>query len=354
MKIENLRVGQVLKNYKELCKILDIKVSTGTSKMAQFKELDRFINYHKEGNKIIIDQIYSRELKKVDNRKLGNNNEQAKCIRYLLLNFLSGYKIKDDEVVGFSKSLLLKKLFMTNDNYVNAKQSRDSYARALNVDTIAVNECLDYVENNSISAIRRAITTLKSQSVLGYKYSYSWVDNNGICHHCDTLEENAIHMAEQEVMEQMNIRNKHKIWQFGRWNEFKHKVKVMLLNEHPSIFHKLDFYYYSFHFNYSIEGIQKHMRYMEQKQGMNFEVAKAGVQELWRESLNKTIENRQTKAYNQVPFGICPDEKINYRKSKDYKPEQTKVKESITNQEYPKIEISEQMKMNLDNIDVPF
>lgn len=355
MKIENLKEGQVLKNYKELCEVLGIEPKTsGKSRKLQEQEIQRYIAYHLEGRKYKIDQIYSKELEKMDKRTLGNNNDQARCIRYLICNMLSGYKIEQDEVIGFSKALLLKKLFMTNDNYVTAKYSRALYAKALEVETMAVNECLDYIENSSISAIRRAIATLKSQSVLGYKYSYSWVDHKGVHNHCTVLEENAIHLMEQEVMAQMRISKKQKIWEYGRWEEFKSRVKNKLLEEYPSLFPKLDYYYYSFHFNYAIEGIQRHMRFMEEKQGMNFEVAKAGVQELWSNSLETTINNRHEKAKEQTPFGNSFKEIENYRKCKKYNQEQTKVKNSIVKLDHPKVELSQQISFNIDNIDVPF
>ena len=354
MRSENLKEGQTFKNYKELCEVLGIEPTTGNGKKAQFKELDKYCKYHKEGNKIIIDQIYSKELEKVDKRKLGNNNDQARCIRYLICNLLSGYKIEEYEVIGFSKALLLKKLFMTNDNYVTAKYSRELYAKALEVETMAVNECLDYIENSSISAIRRAIATLKSQSVLGYKYSYSWVDHKGVHNHCTVLEENAIHLMEQEVMAQMRISKKQKIWEYGRWDEFKSRVKNKLLEEYPSLFPKLDYYYYSFHFNYTMEGIQRHMRFMEQQQGMNFEVAKAGVQELWSNSLETTINNRHEKAKEKTPFGNSFKEIENYRKSEKYNQEQQKVKNSIIKLDHPEVEISKQLSFNIDNMDAPF
>lgn len=58
MKTQNLTEGQVIKNYKELCSMLDVKAEAGNSKKAQLKELERFVNYHKEGNKFVIDEIY--------------------------------------------------------------------------------------------------------------------------------------------------------------------------------------------------------------------------------------------------------------------------------------------------------
>lgn len=73
MDIENLQVGQVLKNYKELCRILKITIKSGYSKICQLKDLNRYISYSKEGNKFIIDEIYDKPKPKVDKRSNGNN-----------------------------------------------------------------------------------------------------------------------------------------------------------------------------------------------------------------------------------------------------------------------------------------
>lgn len=40
MDISSLEVGQIIKNYKELCEILEITPSAGNTKKAQFKELE--------------------------------------------------------------------------------------------------------------------------------------------------------------------------------------------------------------------------------------------------------------------------------------------------------------------------
>ena len=57
MKIENLEKGMVIKNYKELCKMLEIKTTTGEAKQNQLKELAELVEYHKDGNKFVIDNI---------------------------------------------------------------------------------------------------------------------------------------------------------------------------------------------------------------------------------------------------------------------------------------------------------
>jgi hypothetical protein len=69
MKIDKLYVGQVFKNYKELCLVLDIEIKAGmNSKESQFKELSRHCEFEKVGHKIIIKKKYDTPLPKVDRR----------------------------------------------------------------------------------------------------------------------------------------------------------------------------------------------------------------------------------------------------------------------------------------------
>jgi hypothetical protein len=64
----------VVNNYKILCELLDWKVSSNNTKKAQLKELERYVRYHKEGNKYIIDEIFEEPKEKQDNRKNNKGN----------------------------------------------------------------------------------------------------------------------------------------------------------------------------------------------------------------------------------------------------------------------------------------
>lgn len=75
MKTENLYIGQVVKNYKEMCRILGQDVKSGKSKVLQLEDWRRYIEYHKEGNKIVIDVIYDDPIEKIDKRSDGNNSK---------------------------------------------------------------------------------------------------------------------------------------------------------------------------------------------------------------------------------------------------------------------------------------
>ena len=76
--INNLKEGMIIKNYKELCSMLDIPISSSNSKKAQLKELNRYCEYHKEGNKFIIDTIYDIPLEKEDKRQYAIHSKYKK------------------------------------------------------------------------------------------------------------------------------------------------------------------------------------------------------------------------------------------------------------------------------------
>lgn len=111
-----LLVGQVIKNYKILCKLLNEPELNGNSKIAQHKEWERYFSYIKEGQKYIITEIYDSPIPKQDLRSKGNNSEYVQHIELLLLNYLSK---QTDSQADFTNKNLFLLLGMVNQNYTN-------------------------------------------------------------------------------------------------------------------------------------------------------------------------------------------------------------------------------------------
>lgn len=84
-----LEIGMVIKNYKELCKILGQDVKDGKSKKYQLENFKRYFDFEKSGQKFVIIDIYDIPLTKEDRRKLGNNSIYVKYIELILLQYLS-------------------------------------------------------------------------------------------------------------------------------------------------------------------------------------------------------------------------------------------------------------------------
>ena len=113
----NLKIGQVVKNYKELCALLGEEFKQGgDSRKAQLKEFARYFEWEKSGQKFLITDIYDTPLPKEDGR---NKGKYVKCIEIILLNYLSKQK-------GYTYTLSKKKwwelLGMVNRKYDNVSQ----------------------------------------------------------------------------------------------------------------------------------------------------------------------------------------------------------------------------------------
>lgn len=69
--MKKLKKGQTFKNWKEVCAWFDWKNICGTYKQARLKELSSLCEFHKEGNKIIIDEVFENQ-KPIEDGRVGN------------------------------------------------------------------------------------------------------------------------------------------------------------------------------------------------------------------------------------------------------------------------------------------
>lgn len=109
-----LKLGMVIKNYRELCSLLNLPVCTGNQKISQLKELDRYFDYVKEGNKFVITEMYSSPAEKVDKRK--ERGIYTKYIQIILMDMLLNHSEDGFTYVG-TKSDLFLELGMLTDKY---------------------------------------------------------------------------------------------------------------------------------------------------------------------------------------------------------------------------------------------
>lgn len=111
-----LELGMVVKNYREMCIILNEQVCEGNSKKAQLKEWARYFLWEKKGQKFIILDIYDEPLPKDDGRQ--NKNIYVQYIEVILMKILSKQK-NTKEPFYITTNQLWKLLGMINNNYKN-------------------------------------------------------------------------------------------------------------------------------------------------------------------------------------------------------------------------------------------
>ena len=70
------------KNWKEICEAMEWKTTGGTYKKARLKELESMCSYHKNGQQIVIDEIYTKRKDIIDNRGKNKNSHNNKRFNF--------------------------------------------------------------------------------------------------------------------------------------------------------------------------------------------------------------------------------------------------------------------------------
>lgn len=249
MNINNLGKGQIIRNYKELCLLLDIKVEAGNSKKAQLKELERFVKYHKEGNKFIIDEIYSIVKDKVDLRNEGNSSIYGDNIKRLLL-LLMATSVENDEII-LPISILLNKLSMVNVNYSLGRRNQDKLSEVLNIDEKYISEFYDTTHQNLKRTLETNLNQLDRKAILRWetvrmickkvaivKYNELdeiEIDTNKVQYNIKeeysvaTKEQDLLILeAENEILKELKLEDINDVFRCGKADVFYKKVYTIL------------------------------------------------------------------------------------------------------------------------------
>lgn len=175
IKVDNLKIGQVAKNYKELCSILEIKVEAGNSKKSQLKELERFINYHKEGNKFVIDEIFEKIKEKERSKDIILSNINRGNYSKEMFPLVKDFVGINDWDVYFSKSYMMNSLKLKNKNYDMAYQYPQKTSKVISlklnidIDENDIKSILTSMWSISQDKIKSAFENLEK---LNYIHSY--------------------------------------------------------------------------------------------------------------------------------------------------------------------------------------
>lgn len=165
-KIDNLSVGQEIKNYKELCAMLDISTKTGKSKQIQMKKLEEFIKYHKVGNRFIIDEIIRDNVALVDKRIYGNTSKTTVEIGDVILHKLLT-EFKGQEISLTTTELLYRMMFIT-DEYRMLIRDSELYHILTGIDYNYLNSYKLKIGTQLNKKIERALKRLKNSGYILY------------------------------------------------------------------------------------------------------------------------------------------------------------------------------------------
>ena len=221
MKIENLKEGMVIKNYRELCGYLGWNVTTGNAKKSQFKDLERYCKYHKEGQKIIVDEIYNEPLPPVENKR---NDVYGEYLEKFIIHELSYHPLNEHNVINMPKGELFLKLHMVNSNYGVGRNHINKFSRYLNMPTQIVHEFYHTSSTKMRSAIERTLNRLQSRCLIKYTMILYVRTINNEKRPATEEETKVITEIERQVLVELELLNKQDAFVKGKWKEYQDEV----------------------------------------------------------------------------------------------------------------------------------
>ena len=201
MNMTKLYKGLIVKNYKELCNLLDEKVKTGGSKNIQLRNWKDYFEFHKEGNKFVIDEILTNEKEITIERK--SQITELEEIKRLIMFYMYSNGDGDDKVCYPTIGQLGKACYLVNGNYTVCKNHQKATSEITEVDENIVFEYFTKLEDKLEYRILKALESLRKCFLINYKRTYMVV-------HLDTKDEGCIiETKEGEFTEERKVKQKH-------------------------------------------------------------------------------------------------------------------------------------------------
>lgn len=227
MNVNNLKEGMILKNYKELCNVLDVKPTTGNGKINQLKELELYCNYHKEGRKIIIDKIFNNPTITINDLLKTRNSKYIKLIANIIVGYM--YNNKADIFNNIPLLKFLEILGITNNNYSIVNRFKKEFSQLYDIKMASIFYFYSNTKNDFKRIVERCLNNLQSRSVLFWKKCIMIVDKNGNVYRADKETEKEILRTQKETLEYLGINNMYELMKDKKmFNEFNSIIEKEL------------------------------------------------------------------------------------------------------------------------------
>lgn len=350
MKLDNIKVGMVIKNYKELCKVLEIEpASGGNAKKKQIEWIEEYINYEKDGYSFIINEVSDEEVKPMSDGR-SEVIPYMEILEKLILDLM--VQEGNNETLFLSKTQILTQLKMINGNYMTGKMKVGRLSEFMEVDEITAQDwynstgtmlernvvsALDSLQKQSLVFWNKVITVdvdtvvrsaVQKSDEVGYNSKgeeidiYERVDITEREHREATKEEVKIILSvEREAMLKLGSRNKAEVINKGRWEEFSEQVALQV-KERANI----NYYYKSYSVVFNDEDIQDQADVL--KRNLLSWIDRDEKQKELNQGLqDRTIANAQNRHVSSSNhFGVSNKD---YRSSKKYVTDSAKLSEVL-------------------------
>lgn len=220
-----IKAGHVFASQREACKAIGIEYKNSTnSRRACEKEFDRRWRWHKEGRKIIVDEVYPEIREKIENRgkSEGSRNNYkgiyAQFIDTLLLQYLQNEedKLKDTCVIHTTNNKIAEATGIVNNNYREAYNQREKFYNTVKKDfniksnTYCMKDVFYWTKSKIREIVKASLDRLQKAELLEYESCYFIYKQYKERVPLED-EMKAIITAEEESMKEMCVEHKKQI-----------------------------------------------------------------------------------------------------------------------------------------------
>ena len=174
-RLYSIKDGDVFKNRRELCNFLEVEYKDkGKGARTQNGRIEFLFAYHKEGNKIIVDETYPEVIIELNFRL--SSNRQKQISELLILDLILGSIDNQDEALIINHNVLIPYLALANKNYIyyyynKNKELASKLGMKVNVEQ-TLESWLTSVRGTLKNAINSAIKQLEKEGYILHNKVY--------------------------------------------------------------------------------------------------------------------------------------------------------------------------------------
>lgn len=235
-----------IKNYPELCKVLEIDRKTSNSKKKQFKDLEQFVHFVQEGRKFIIKEIYPHAKARKDGRK--SIYEDKKLMELLIADYLIDSK-KNQVVV--TRNQMLRHIHAINDNYSYCSANVPAFSKYAEIPEQIVYDFFNTTNSTFRSAFIDVLEELRDKALIIYDMTTTVAIAGEKHREATQKEKELILKLEKETLEEFGFEKLTQARMSRKWLAFDKRIKKRLEKES-----KINFYYTSYKITVNREFIE--------------------------------------------------------------------------------------------------
>ena len=203
----NIQEGMYIKNYRELCKLLNLNITTGYSKQVQLREISRYMDILKteNNNSYLVLEVYDKPIPNTVNSKY------TQFIQNILLYYLAK---EDKPIIYINKSELIRILGLTNNKYLEYKKDKKKLLYL--ADEYNIVEFYKRCDAKILSILESSLKSLKKRLLLDYSDAYKiyYLDNHDkyIYKIANVEEHQYILDVKKRVLNSFNLKSEYQIY----------------------------------------------------------------------------------------------------------------------------------------------